>query len=153
MEGIDKTTFQQIFREPWDEFKQAYPHYDRPEYGQVVQKMLDCGDPDKMGFVQYRGCSCGESRRIAFTCKSCFCLSCAKVYADHGAQFLGRRLLPHVPYRHEVFPVPDFLRGSFYRSPELLSRLLQIGHDGLRDILKTWARTPRTLGTIVVLQT
>jgi hypothetical protein len=153
MEGVNKTTFKQIFREHWGQFKQAYPRYDGPEYDQVVQKMLDCGDPEKMGFVQYRCCSCGESRRIAFTCKSCFCLSCAKVYADHWAEFIGRRLLPHVPYRHEVFTVPDFLRSYFYRSPELLSRLMQIGHNCLRDILQTCARTPLTIGTIVVLQT
>jgi hypothetical protein len=153
MEGIDKTTFKQIFREHWDEFKQAYPRYDQPEYDQVVQKMLACGDPQKMGFVQYRCCSCGESRRIAFTCKSCFCLSCAKVYADPWADFIGRRLLPHVPYRQEVFTVPDFLRGYFYRHPPRLSRLMQIGHHCLRDILKTCARTPRTIGTIIVLQT
>jgi hypothetical protein len=153
MEGIDKATFKQIFREHWDEFKQAYPRYDRPEYDHVVQKMLACGDPEKRGFVPYRCCSCGESRRIAFTCKSCFCLSCAKVYADHWADFLGRRLRPHVPYRHEVLTVPDFLRGYFYRSPALLSRLRHIGHDCLRDILQTCARTPLTIGTIVVLQT
>jgi len=153
VEGIDKTTFQQIFRDHWDEFRQAYPRYAGDEYDEVVQKMLACGDPEKMGYVQYRCCSCGESRRIAFTCKSCFCLSCAKVSADHWAEFIGRRLLPHVPYRHEVFTVPEFLRKHFYRDPALLSRLMQVGHDCLRDIVKTCARTSLTIGTIVVLQT
>jgi hypothetical protein len=153
MEEIDKATFKKIFRDHWDEFKQTHPRYDGPEYDQVIQKMLDCGDPEKMGFVQYRCCSCGESRRIAFTCKSCFCLSCAKVYADRWADFIGRRLIPQVTYRHEVFTVPDFLRGYFYRNPDLLNRLLQTGNNCLRDILQTCTRTSLTLGTIIVLQT
>ena len=71
MEGIDKTTFKQIFREHWDEFQQAYPRYAGDEYDAVVQKMLACGDPEKMGFVQYRCCSCGESRRIAMKSSPC----------------------------------------------------------------------------------
>jgi len=70
MEGIDKNTFKQIFRDHWDAFKQTNPKFDCPDYNDTVQKMLDCGDPDKMGFVQYRCCRCGEIRRIAFTCIS-----------------------------------------------------------------------------------
>jgi len=153
MEGIDKATFKKIFRDHGDGFKQIRPRYDSDYYDQVIQKMLDCGDPEKMGFVQYRCCSCGESRRIAFTCKSCFCLSCAKVYADRWADFIGRRRIPQVLYRHEVFPVPDFLRGYFYRNPDLLNHLLQTGNNCLLDILQTCTRTPLTLGTLIVLQT
>jgi len=94
MEGIDKNTFKQIFYDYWDAFKQFRPRFDSPDYNDTIQKMLDCGDPEKMGFVQYRCGHCGEIRRIAFTCKSCFCLSCAKVYTDRWADFIGRRLLP-----------------------------------------------------------
>ncbi len=82
MEGIDKNTFKRIFDDHWEAFKQVHPRFDNPDYNETIDKMLGCGDPDKMGFVQYRCCSCGEVRRIAFTCKSCFCLSCAKVYTD-----------------------------------------------------------------------
>jgi len=91
MEGIDKNTFKQIFYHHWDAFKQAHTRFDSPDYNDTIQKMLDCGDPKKMGFVQYRCCHCGEIRRVAFTCKSCFCLSCAKVYTDRWADFIGRR--------------------------------------------------------------
>ena len=153
MEGIDKATFKKIFRDHWSSFKEAYPRYDCDRYDQVIQKMLDCGDPEKMGFVQYRCCSCGESRRIAFTCKSCFCLSCAKVYTDRWADFIGRRLIPQVTYRHEILTVPDFLRGYFHRNPDLLNCLLQTGNNCLLDILQTCTRTPLTIGTIIVLQT
>ncbi len=100
MEGIDKATFKQIFEEHWDAFKTVYPRYDTEYYDLTVHKMLDCGDPKKMGYVQYRCLSCGGTRRIAFTCKSTFCLSCSMVYTDRWAEFIGRRLLPPITYRH-----------------------------------------------------
>ena len=55
MEGINKNTFKQIFHEYWDEFKQANPRFDNSDYDENIQKMLGCGDPNKMGFVQYWG--------------------------------------------------------------------------------------------------
>jgi hypothetical protein len=64
-EHIDKETFKQIFREHWEDFQAANPRYATDYYNQVVHKMLDCGDPDKMGFVQFRCLACGETRRIA----------------------------------------------------------------------------------------
>ncbi|HUV65927.1 MAG TPA: hypothetical protein VMW24_18680 [Sedimentisphaerales bacterium] len=48
--------------------------------------------------------------------------------------------------------VADFLRGSFYRNPDLLNNLMQTGHNCLLDILQTCARTPLTTGTIIVPQ-
>ena len=153
MEGIDKTTFKKIFEDHWDDFKTHYPRYDSDYYDNVIQKMLDCGDPDKMGYVRYRCCSCGESRKIAFTCKSCFCLSCAKGYTDKWSDFIGRRLIPQVTYRHEILTVPDFLRIYFYVNPQLLNKLMQTGNNCLIDILQTCAGTNLKIGTIIVLQT
>lgn len=153
MEGIDKTTFKRIFQDHWGEFKLAYPRFDSPHYHAVVQKMLDCGDPQKMGYVQYRCLYCGQFRRIAFTCKSCFCLSCAKVYTDRWAEFIGRRLLPGVTYRHTVLTMPDFLHKWFFGDPTLLSPLMGAGHACVRDIFCTTAGTDLDIGTIVVLQT
>ena len=57
MEGIDKNTFKKIFNDHWDAFKQAHPRFDCPNYNDTIQKMLNCGDPKKMGFAQYRCCS------------------------------------------------------------------------------------------------
>ena len=153
MEGIDKTTFKQIFQDHWDDFKAVHPQYDTPRYNATVQKMLDCGDPEKMGFVQYRCLACGEPRRIAFTCKSCFCLSCAKVYTDRWAEFIGRRLLPGVIYRHVVLTMPDFLHVWFYRDPTLLSPFMRAGHACMKDIFRTAAGMDLDIGTVIVLQT
>jgi hypothetical protein len=75
MEGIDKNTFKRIFYDHWDAFKQSRPRFDNPDYNETVNKMLGCGDPDKMGFVQYRCCYCGEIRRNAFTSLRCLRLA------------------------------------------------------------------------------
>ena len=153
MEGIDKNTFKQIFYDHWDEFKQDHPRFDCPDYNDSVQKMLGCGDPDKMGYVQYRCCQCGEVRRIAFTCKSCFCLSCAKGYTQRWADFIGRRLLPDITYRHVVLTMPEFLRTWFYRDPTLLSPFMRAGHACLKDIIETAGGIKLDIGNIIVLQT
>ena len=153
MEGVDKTTFKRIFQEHWEDFKTVYPRYDSPDYNTTVQKMLDCGNPEKMGFVQYRCLSCGETRRIAFTCKSTFCLSCGKVYTDRWADFIGRRLLPPITYRHVVLTMPDFLRTWFYQDPTLLSPFMQAGNACLRDIFRTCTGVDLDIGTIIVVQT
>jgi hypothetical protein len=153
MEGIDKTIFKRIFEDHWEEFKTVSRRFDTPWHNQTVRRMLDCGDPDKMGFIQYRCPSCGETRRIAFTCKSCFCLSCSKVYTDRWADFVGRRLFPGVVYRHVVFTMPDFLAIRFYQNPALLEPLMRTGHACLKDIFKTYSGQELDLGTIIVLQT
>lgn len=150
---IDKDTFKQIFREHWDAFKAQHSRFDTPYYNNVVNKMLDCGDPEKMGYTQYRCIGCGETRRIAFTCKSSFCLSCSKLYTDNWANFIGRRLFPGVTYRHIVLTMPDSLRIYFYRDPELLSLFMQTGYACLKDIFDTTAGTELDIGAIMVLQT
>jgi hypothetical protein len=150
---IDKDTFKHIFRDHWDEFKVAHPRYDNAYYNTIIQKMLGCGDPDKMGYVQYRCFHCGQTRRIGFSCKASFCLSCAKVYSDRWVEFIGRRLLPGVVYRHIVLTVPDFLRTWFYRNPSLLSTLMRVGHACLNDLFNTIKKTTLEIGTVIVLQT
>jgi len=153
MEGIDRDTFKQIFQDHWEDFKARYPRYDTPQYNEAMQKMLDCGDPDKMGFLQYRCTNCGQTRRIAFTCKSCFCLSCARVYTDRWAKFIGRRLLPGVTYRHVVLTMPDFLHPWFYRGPKLLSPFMRAGNAFLLDLLQTYTGMELDIGAVIVLQT
>jgi hypothetical protein len=46
--GDRQKHFKQIFRDHWEAFKARYPRFDTPDYDTVVQKMLDCGDPEKM---------------------------------------------------------------------------------------------------------
>jgi hypothetical protein len=153
MVSISKETFKQIFRDHWPFFKKRHRRYDTPYYETIIQKMLDCGDPETMGYMQYRCTRCGEIRRIAFTCKSCFCLSCAKGYTDRWVDFIGRRLFPGVTYRHIVLTVPESLHRFFYRNPALLSPFMQVGHACLQEVFSRCAGGALDIGTIVVLQT
>ena len=150
---IDKNTFKQIFIDHWNEFISVYPIFDSPTYSEPIQKMLDCGDPEKMGYVSYICTNCGERRRIAFTCKSCFCLSCSKVYTDKWADFIGRRLLPGITYRHIVLTVPDFLHTWLYRDSSLFTPFIHAGNAFVKDVFNTYTGLVLDIGTIIVLQT
>ena len=153
MAQIDKEVFRQIFRDHWEAFKERYPRFATSDYDTAVQKMLDCGDPQKMGYAQYRCLSCGERRRIAFTCKSSFCLSCAQPRMSQWADFIGRRLFPGVTYRHFILTTPKFLRHWFYLCPDLLSEFMRRGYACLQDIFRTTTGKPLDIGCVMVLQT
>ena len=108
----------------------------------------------KNGYATYVCGKCGgEQRKVPFSCKSCFCLSCAKVYTDRWAARIEAILFPGVAYRHTVLTVPDELRGYFYREAKLLSELMRVGIECLADTLRTVLRRPVEGGYIVVLQT
>ena len=150
---IDKDQFKQIFRDHWPEFKDTYPRYDTLYYDQVINKMLDCGDPHKMGYLGFRCLKCGLFHSLAMTCKSTFCLSCAKPYTDNWIDFIGRRLIPGVVYRHTVLTVPDFLRIYFYRDRSLLDPFMRLAQLCLKDVFKTAFGLDLDIGLVVVLQT
>jgi Transposase zinc-binding domain len=80
----DWHVFQQIFVEHWDGFQQAHHRYDTPYYDGLVTKMLACGQPEKMGYMDYRCLNGGEGhQRVSMRCKSSLCLRCGKVYVDN----------------------------------------------------------------------
>ena len=56
----------------------------------------------------------GKEKKVAFSCKSCFCLSCGKVYTDQWARRIEAILFAGVAYRHTVLTIPDELRDYFY---------------------------------------
>jgi hypothetical protein len=115
--------------------------------------MLGCGD-SKNGYATYVCCGCGGDRRkVPFSCKSCFCLSCAKVYTDQWAARIEAILFYCVAYRHTVLTVPDELRIYFYRDAGLLSELVAVGIKCLEDTVNTVLRRNIWGGYIVVLQT
>jgi hypothetical protein len=48
----DWSVFQQIFADHWEVFQHTHPRYQTPYYDELVRKMLDCGNPTKMGYVE-----------------------------------------------------------------------------------------------------
>jgi hypothetical protein len=150
---FDRDKFKEIFQAHWESFKEKFFRYREDRYDEVVQKMLGCGDA-KNGYATYVCGECGgEWRRVPFSCKSCFCLSCAKVYTDQWAARIEAILFPGVAYRHTVLTVPDDLRDYFYREARLLSELIKVGIECLADTLSTVLRRPVSGGYIVVIQT
>lgn len=150
---FDRDKLKEIFRTHWGSFKEAFSRYREDRYDEVVQKMLGCGDA-KNGYATYLCGKCGgEQRKVPFSCKSCFCLSCAKVYTDQWAARIEAILFPGVAYRHTVLTVPDELRKYFYREAKLLSELMRVGIECLADTLRTVLRRHVEGGYILVLQT
>jgi Transposase zinc-binding domain len=115
---VDKDTFKQIFRDHWGPFQQHQPRYQERHVQAVIDKMLGCGTLEA-GYTTYLCPHCLEEKRVAFSCKSSFCLSCCKVYVDEWVAHIGRTLYEGVSYRHTVLTMPDALHLEFYRDRRL----------------------------------
>ncbi len=152
----DNDIFKTIFTDHWDAFTSAYPAYTTAQYSEPVQKMLACGT-ESNGYSEFWCMECGRDlRRVCFSCKSCFCLSCAKVYVDNFVEQVGRMLHPGVVYRHIVLTIPEQLRLTLYQhrhDGRLLSQLMRCGYACLEDVLSTAARRGLKIGVTVVVQT
>ncbi len=146
-----KNVFKQIFEEGWADFKRRYPRSQAVDA--VVQKMLGCGDPAN-GHAVFVCPECLEEHRVAFSCKSQFCLSCAKVYGQAWVETVKRMLHPGVTYRHVVLTVPEGLRTLIYQhAAELLDGLMQAAQAAIDEAMAVAKRQPVKGGYIVVLQT
>ncbi|HBQ63657.1 MAG TPA: hypothetical protein DD727_01755 [Clostridiales bacterium] len=152
----DKNIFKRIIGENWEAFKRANPTYAQPQYEEAVWKALHCGS-EQGGYTEFRCMNCGVgSRRIAFTCKSCFCLSCAKVYTDEIVSQISKMLRPGMKYRHVVLTIPEQLKSVFYRdrhNGKLLSELMRTGYQCMEEVVGIGVKRKVKTGMIAVLQT
>jgi hypothetical protein len=129
------SVFKQLVADHWDEFKQAHPRYQTAYYDSLVDKMLGCGNPDKMGYVEYRCEQCGQGKHlVSMSCKSSLCLRCAKVHVDNWVSQVSKVLHEGVIYRHIILTVPAMFRTTFYQhAGALLSVLMRCGVQCLDD--------------------
>ncbi|MDI6733657.1 MAG: transposase zinc-binding domain-containing protein, partial [Planctomycetota bacterium] len=97
----------QIFRDHWEPFKQFYPHLVNKDIEVNVQKMMACGLLAN-GYAEYR-CRCGHIKRVPFSCKSRFCLRCARVYIDKWVAKMKETVFAKVKHRHIILTVPGSL--------------------------------------------
>jgi Putative transposase/Transposase zinc-binding domain len=151
----DSNVFKQLFIDHWDGFKHVYPRYDTRYYDGLVDKMLGCGNPDQMGYLEYRCEHCGQGKHVvSMSCKSSLCLRCAKVYVDNWVAQVSKMLHEGVIYRHIVLTVPAMLRTTFYQNAQaLLSPFMRCGVRCLDDVLSRVSGKSLTGGYIVVVQT
>ena len=147
--------FKQIFIDHWQEFKQCRPRYDTPDYDRLVDKMLDCGNPDKMGYIEYRCLDWGQGKHlVSMSCKSSLCLRCAKVYVDNWVSQVSKALHEGVIYRHIILTVPGLFRTPFYQNAAvLLSELMRCGRQCLDDFYSEVRGKPLKGGYISVIHT
>jgi hypothetical protein len=151
----DWSVFQQIFADHWEVFQHAHQRYQTPYYDELVSKMLDCGNPAKMGYVEYRCLHCGQGKHlVSMSCKSSLCLRCAKVYTDNWVSQVSKVLHEGVIYRHVVLTVPAMFRTTFYQNAVvLLSAFMRCGAHCLDDFYSTVRGKTLQGGYITVLHT
>ena len=77
----------------------------------AVKKMLKCGT-DKLGFTMYQCPSCGQYKKVPFTCHTRICCSCGNLYNMQRANSIAEKMFD-VKHRHIVFTIPDALRPYF----------------------------------------
>ncbi len=147
--------FKDIFSDHWEGFKREHSRYDTNYYNELVQKMLSCGNPEEMGYIEYLCQSCGRGRRlVSMSCKSTLCLRCGKVYVDNWVSQVSKMLHEGVIYRHIVLTMPENLRRVFYKySEELYGELFSCGVKCLDDFFSEVRGKELQGGYIVVLQT
>lgn len=151
----DWSVFQQIFADHWEAFQHAHRRYQTPYYDELVSKMLDCGNPAKMGYVEYRCLHCGQGQhRVAMSCKSSLCLRCAKVHVDNWVSQVSKVLHEGIIYRHIILTVPAIFRTTFYQHAAVVLRaFMRCGVQCLDDFSSTIKGKPLQGGSIVGLHT
>ena len=151
----DWNIFKQIFADHWEPFQHAHPRYQTSYYDGLVTKMLACGNPENIGYLEYRCLHCGQGKhRVAMSCKSSLCLRCAKVYVDNWVSQVSQVLHKGVIYRHIILTVPAMFRTTFYQNAAvLLSALMRCGAQCLDDVYSTVRGKVLRGGYITVLHT
>src|ERR671911_999167 len=151
----DWNVFKQIFFDHWEPFKRAHPRYQTVYYDSLVGKMLNCGNPEQMGYVEHRCHQCGQGKHlVSMSCKSSLCLRCAKVYVDNWVSQVSQVLHEGVIYRHIILTVPAMFRTTFYQhAAVVLSALLRCGAQCLDDFYSAVRGKALKGGSITVLHT
>jgi hypothetical protein len=133
--SADWSVFKQIFAEHCDTFQRVQPRYQTSSYNGLVAKMLACGNPDKMGDMEYRGLHCGQGKPlVAMRCKSALCRRCATVSVDNWGNQGSQALHEGVLYRPIILTVPAMFRTPFYQNAAVVcSAFMRCGRPCLDD--------------------
>jgi len=141
----------QIFRDHWEGFKQFHPDLVNEDIEVNVQKMMNCG-LFSSGYAEYR-CSCGHIKRVAFSCKSRFCLRCGKVYTDNWVNKMKQTIFAKVEHRHIILTVPGSL-WKYFHSKEMLKLLADCGAELIQEVCHICSKGKEIeLGIILITQT
>ena len=121
----------------WDSKYQKMYGYWRPHVLDVMQKYLDCGDP-QLGFARVKYSDCNTEYLLPFSCKCRgFCPSCHQRRVVEFGEYLHDEVLLDVSHRQWVFTIPKRLRPYFMHNRKLLAKLSLCAWQVLSDYLKT----------------
>lgn len=129
-----KNRFIQIFRDHWSPFEQYHPEYVDEVIAENVDKMMGCGLIEN-GYFEYMCLDCQKSKKIGFTCKSRFCLRCAKVYTDNWINKMEETIFPWVSHRHVILTIPGSL-WEYFHDTELFKKAGDKGVGTIREVMK-----------------
>jgi hypothetical protein len=149
------SVYKQIFFDHWESFQRAHPRYQTAYYDSLVAKMLGCGAPEQMGYVEHRCQQCGRGKHlVSMRGKSSLCLRCAKVLVDHWVSQVSQVLHEGVIYRHIILTVPAMFRPIFYQhAAELVHALMQCGARCLDDLYSEMRGKSLKGGYITIIHT
>lgn len=117
-----KYIFNNYFHQTWKSIKHIFPSSLHSSIWDNVNHFLDCGDISK-GYSAFKCSKCSHIHLSPFSCKSRFCPSCGKIYAENWALSLNDQLLD-VAHVHATFSLPyGFCRDFFFFNRSKLSEL------------------------------
>lgn len=142
----------QIFKDHWKSFLKENGSKVRRSVIFEVNKMINCGS-EKKGYTQYRCSKCGETKKVAFTCKSRFCPSCGKVYVDNWIEDFVNRII-NAKHKHMVFTIPEGMRDIFLRNRKLLEILPKSAAEVMKSWCEDWNKKEKFMpGIVAVIHT
>jgi hypothetical protein len=129
----NKHSIQKIFSIYWSDFYDKFKHrIKRDSIVENVNKMIGCKD-FRNGYLFYECPNCDNYHITGFTCKSRFCPTCGKKYADARSTAIAEKCI-NIPHRHMVFTIPFELRDYFQRNRELIDSLFNAVDDTFKYI-------------------
>jgi len=150
METVSKDRFnlKQIFKDHWCQIFLAMSHLISPSAAYNVWKVMNCREPDGLGYATY---ACPdhpeETYHVPRTCKSRFCSVCAKVQIDKWVADIDR-LFPNCPYFHIVFTVPSEFRELLFQKKGLLNAVFSASSETLLSFCKEQGFLPAITGVL-----
>lgn len=124
-------SIQTILKDNRKLFLSEYGHQTRDICFETANKVLECGTWS-MGYATHTCTDCGDTKKVAFTCKSRFCNSCGKPASDKRFNNLVSWRPDGVNYYHLAFTIPKELRPFFKRHRAALKLLPQVASQAVR---------------------
>ena len=130
-----KNIFQKHFFPFWKSNSSKFPKEIHSDILDNIGKFLNCGDISQ-GYTALYCKKCNHIHTIPFSCKSRFCSSCGKTYAENWALKLQDSLI-NTTHIHAVFSLPTgFIRDFFFKHRFKLADLATAAYKALKYAFK-----------------